>query len=246
MPWINSFIAVVLIVLGASVATAKDTDNTDDIVAMAEAKFKATFSQTTAIHAFGPSPIAGLYEMQTQTGILYYYPEKELLVFGKIYNKEGVDLTEQSQRKHNQSIVDRIDLASALILGDEQAEYSYIEITNPTCGYCIDYHRWAKAQDSSGIKRHVLFQASEGAGKAEAIHILCHPDDFDKIYNREKISLKTCPDGEARFKQHSSIMAAIGGVPTPAFIIDGKPFVGFDESILTNLYKRKSHDEETN
>ncbi|OES24210.1 disulfide isomerase DsbC N-terminal domain-containing protein [Alteromonas macleodii] len=212
---------------------------------MAQDKFKATFTGTTSIHSFGPSPIEGVYQMQTQSGLLYYYPEKELLVFGRIYNKDGIDLTGEAERKHNQSIVDRIDLSSAVVLGNPDAETSYIEITNPMCGHCINYHRWTKTQENANVKRYVFFQAKEGYGKAESIHMLCHPQDIERIYNREKVTLETCPEGEARFEQHSAVMAAIGGVPTPAFIIDGKPLVGFDQQVLTNLY-RKSQYVETN
>jgi thiol:disulfide interchange protein DsbC len=204
-------------------------------------RFKATYVNT-GIKSFGPSPIEGLYQMQTQNGIIYYYPDKELLVFGKIYSKDGVDLTSMVERKSNQELIASLPLESALVLGNPDATQSYIEITSPFCGHCINYSRWADKQDSSHIKRYVFFLVGEDTGKDHAIHILCHPEDYSKIYNRQEISLKTCPEGEARFEQHSAAMRTLAPSGTPAFIVDGKPFVGFDETLLTNLY-RKSHVE---
>lgn len=231
-----------VLAIAMSFSALAQTKNDTDLVELAEDKFKATFVNSGGIKSFEPSPIEGVFQMQTQTGLLYYYPEKELMIFGKIYNKEGVDLTAIAERKHNESVLSDISMEHAFVLGNPDATVSYIEITNPFCRFCIDYHRWAEKQDSSNIKRLVFFQATEGDGKAEAIHILCHPEDYAKIYNREKVSLKTCDEGVTRFEHHSDAMKKMGGVPTPSFIVSGKPFVGFDETILTNLY-RKSHVE---
>jgi thiol:disulfide interchange protein DsbC len=218
-----------------------------EMIAKAEMKFKATFVNSKAIKSFGPSPIEGLYHMQTLNGLMYYYPDKELLVFGKIYDKNGVDLSAQVERASNQKLIDTLPLESALVLGSPDAETSYVEITNPYCGHCINYSRWADKQDSSNIKRYVFFfvtdgegNIGEGRGKEEAIHILCHPEDYSKIYNRQKMSLKTCEEGRARFDQHSAAMKLMSPTGTPSFIVDGRPFVGFDEALLTNLY-RKTH-----
>ena len=232
---------IIISVLGLALSLMVSAQGEQELIDAMQEKFKATYVNT-GIKSFGPSPIEGLYQMQTQNGIIYYYPDKELLVFGKIYTKDGIDLTTQVERKSNQELIAALPLESALVLGNPDGKESYIEITSPFCGHCINYSRWADQQDSSNIKRYVFFLVGEGEGKDHAIHILCHPEDYSKIYNRQKISLKTCPEGEARFEQHSAAMRTLAPSGTPAFIVDGKPFVGFDESILTKLY-RKSHVE---
>ena len=211
----------------------------DALVKAAQEKFKATFTNTqTGITSFQPSPVKGVYEMKTQNGIIYFYPEGEMLIFGKIYNKDGVDLTAKSERNHNTNILSDLPLEHALVLGDPDAETSYIEFTNPECGHCINYDRWTEKQTDANVKRYVFFVVQPGYGMEKAIHILCHPEDYKTLYNRQEISLKTCDEGIQRLKHHSTAVNIASPSGTPAFIVDGKPFVGFDEAILTKVYRK--------
>lgn len=221
------------------VLTTDQDKKTEALVEAAQKKFKATFSNTqSGITSFQPSPIKGVFEMKTQTGIIYFYPDGDLLIFGKIYNKDGLDLTAVSERNHNSNILSNIPLEHALIIGNPEAKTSLIEFTNPDCGHCINYDRWTDTQSDADVKRYVFFLVQPGYGMEKAVHILCHPEDYKKIFNRQEISLKTCDEGVERLKHHSTAVNIASPTGTPSFIVDGKPFVGFDETILTNLYRK--------
>jgi thiol:disulfide interchange protein DsbC len=231
--------SMVISFLGFALSAVANAATDQEIIKLAQEKFKATFVNT-GIQSFGPSPIEGLYQMKTQSGIIYYYPDKELLVFGKIYNKEGVDLTTEVVNKSNKELIANLPLDSALVLGDPEASTSFIEITNPDCGYCQKFSHWVDKQENKDVKRLVFFYTYTEQAAKKAIHILCHPEDYTKVFNREPVNLTTCPEGEATYKRHSAAMKELAPTGTPSFIVAGQPFVGFDERIFTNLYRKSN------
>jgi thiol:disulfide interchange protein DsbC len=234
-------LSVAVAITGATYAAEQKASEAakEALVKKAEEKFRATFSRTAAsINGFQPSPIEGIYEMQTQNGIIYFEPEGEHLIFGKIYSKEGEDLTAKSEKAHNLTIMDRLPLDQALVLGNPEAETTLVEFSSPECGYCVNYERWTRLQPEENVKRLVFFLVgSEGIARDKAIHVLCHPEDYAAIYDRREIALDTCDEGIARLKHHSAAVRMAGPTGTPSFIADGKTFVGFDETTLTKLYR---------
>lgn len=212
-----------------------------DVINVAQEKFQATFTNM-GIQSFGPSPIEGIYQMKTQTGIIYYYPKQQLLIFGEIYTKDGISLTRQYIEQSNHILIAQLPLDSALVLGNPKAKRSYIEITNPDCQYCRSFARWVAKQNNNDIKRYVFFYTTKPVSIQKSVHILCHPKDYNKVFSGEAILLKTCPEGEETFKKHSDAMLKLAPSGTPSFIVAGKPFVGFDEPTFTSFYKEKNDE----
>ena len=108
----------------------------EDVKEAAGQRLRTTFSNITNVDNFGESSIPGIYEMTLSGKVIYYYPEKDLLIFGEIINKEGVSLTGASlQKKATREKLKDFDYSKGLVMGDEEG-VPVVEILNPDCFYC--------------------------------------------------------------------------------------------------------------
>ena len=226
---------------GSALNTQSKVQDNRDAIEAAESRFRATFTNMQ-IQDFGPSPIPGLFQIRTQSGIVYYHPQKKLLVFGEIYNSQGISLTRQSIMTGNQKLIASLPLDHALVIGPEDATHSYIEVTNPDCSYCKEYHRWASQQDMSNVKRYLFFFTHSESEKNKAVHVLCHPEDVDRVFNGEPLMYDNCSAGRQALQQHSAAVKQIAPSATPSFIVAGRAVVGFDEGLLSRYIATSKGD----
>jgi hypothetical protein len=102
---------------GTSIAADTATPGESEWMQQAQDKLQATY-KSLQFDKIAPSDIPGLVEIYTGGKILYYSPEKELLVIGEVYASNGVSLTEQKVSAFAAQKAGSIDRSVALTLGE--------------------------------------------------------------------------------------------------------------------------------
>jgi len=80
------------------------------------------------------SDIPGLYEIEAGSNIIYFYPEKGLLVFGEIWTKDGRNITAEKRAQLASAKLKDVPLDKAVKIGNGRNKV--IEFTDPDCPYC--------------------------------------------------------------------------------------------------------------
>jgi thiol:disulfide interchange protein DsbC len=234
---INKIVAFVLGVALSATAMAK-TD-----LEAAQDKLKATFSKIHVVD-FKESPIDNVYEVNMGNGVIYYYPEKELLLFGEMFDKSGMNLTQASLQENALKLMDDLPMDSAIVIGDEDG-IPLIEFTDPECPYCRNYERWLSTiADAHKLKRIIYFDNRIHPHASPKIeHIICSENKELAMYNMyhditPKGGLKKCDKAAGIMADHLKIAQSLGVAGTPSFFMDGKMQTGFrKQPILDYLNK---------
>jgi thiol:disulfide interchange protein DsbC len=210
----------------------------------AQQQLRQTFTNLQ-FEDFGPAPVKGpLYQATAGGRILYFAPESGHLLFGAIYDKDGVNLTAQAQDAGFADRLKRLSSTTALVIGAADAP-EVIEFTDPDCPYCQALERYwaAKAAEGHEVRRRVYFVSGihpQAAAKAE--HILCSPDPaaaFKAIYSGAKpATLLRCKAGADKVAADARAIEAVGVSGTPTIIVDGKLIAGFQQAELEAFLAR--------
>lgn len=215
-------------------------DESSDDVSVAQEKLRATFSNLK-VRSFKPGPIDGLYEMDLGSGIAYFYPEKQLLFFGEIYNKDGVSLTAKSLEQRNVELVDQLSMDDALVLGPEGAP-KLIEFTDPNCGYCRAFNEWIE-KEGIPARRYIFFDTKNRRDSLKkAVHVLCSKDKevaFKNVFTSFKGELKSCEKGLALAAKQQKASETMGVSGTPSFVLGGTLIQGFRKTVIHDYLSRE-------
>lgn len=173
------------------------------------------------------TPIPGLYELETGPNLIYYYPDKGLVVFGEIWNRQGKSLTGERRQEITAKKAGEIPLARAtLTIGS--GKNTIIEFTDPGCPYCRKAAAFLKGRKD--VTRYIFFLTQPKNPKAgdTIAYILC-AQDRQKAYEEvmegkpdKKGDKAACQDkAAAMIEDHRNIASAAGVRGTPAFWING-------------------------
>jgi thiol:disulfide interchange protein DsbC len=248
MRTVAKLLTSVLLLAGTPVL-AQDTppsQQLDQAVEEAQRALRQTFTNLS-FEDFGPSPVKGpVYQANAGGHILYFAPESGHLVFGAIYDRNGINVTALAQDGAAQRRLGAIDPADALPIGPAGAP-SVIEFTDPDCPYCQALERFwlAKASEGKPVRRLVYFVSGihpQAAAKAE--HILCSPDQdaaFKALYagSQPKALLK-CAAGAAKVAKDAALVRKMGITGTPTLFVEGKLVSGFQQAELEAFLDAKT------
>jgi len=243
-------LAFFILVLLSNLSFAQSSKD-EAYIKKAQEKLKATFSQLSVVD-FKPTSVPDLFEINMGQATIYFHAEQELLFFGEIYNKDGVNLTQQSRQNAVQAIMKDLPMESALVLGDPNG-IPIIEFTDPDCPYCRRYESWLNSITTASkvkIKRIIFFDNRiHPAAAAKIEHILCSDDKekaFFEIYrNIVPPVLQSCDSAQQIMSNHLKIAKSLGVSGTPSFILDGKMSVGFRKKPIQdylNSYQKPKHN----
>jgi thiol:disulfide interchange protein DsbC len=218
----------------------------DQAAEEAQRALRQTFTNLS-FEDFGPSPVKGpIYQANAGGRVLYFAPESGHLLFGAIYDRNGVNVTALAQDGAAQRRLAAIDPADALPIGPADAP-SVIEFTDPDCPYCQALERFwlAKASEGKAVRRLVYFVSGihpQAAAKAE--HILCSPDQdaaFKALYSgSQPKALLKCPAGAAKVAKDAALVRKMGISGTPTLFIEGKLVSGFQQAELEAFLDAKT------
>lgn len=216
-----------------SIASAS-TEN--EMIDKAQEKLNTTFSNWTASH-FGKSPIDGLFEVHSGNKIIYYHPESEIMIFGKMFNAAGEDLSQKSLSLQAKEKVKNLPMDSAINI--QSGKIKLIEIVNPDCGYCKKYDQWAKEVSKIySIERNIVFLDTPNfpAATAKIKSVICAKDKAKAYSDLEKNKFKSdadCKTLQKTMQDHALITETLGINGTPTFIKeDGSMIIGYNPAEL--------------
>lgn len=186
--------------------------------------------------------INGLYEVITGQNILYFYPEKDYLFVGEIYNKEKKPLsaeTKRQLREHAMKLVKDLPLEKAVKIGT--GKNTVIEFTDPDCPYCRKASEFLKKQRD--LTRYIFFAPFAHPQAITKIHYILNAKDKGAAYE-EMMSGKPAPQGaeypdsiKSLAQEHIAQARKVGVQGTPTFFVNGQEVVGADEKRISELLR---------
>jgi thiol:disulfide interchange protein DsbC len=241
---VKFLVAAAGLALATNAAEAREASATADTLrAAAEARMGVTFANLSIVD-FRASPLPGLFQADIGGRIVYYSPEPELLIFGQIFDKNGVDLTSQALSETHKKRAELVELDKALAIGPVGAP-EIVEFSNPDCGYCRLMNNFVRSEAEQGrpMRRKIIFTAYTEASQKKAEHILCSKDPekaFHEIYGgASPKALATCREGRALVEAHARMSRSAGIQGTPTLWLDGRTVGGFRQGELTAFLQSK-------
>jgi thiol:disulfide interchange protein DsbC len=205
-----------------------------------EEKFKKSFPKNN-FESIKPTSIKGVYEIYTGNQLYYFMPEAEVIIYGNIISKDGVNITRESNLKKIAAKMANLPLDSALKIGNGKTPI--IEFMDPDCYHCRQaYNFFSPRQD---VTIYIFFFPLSQASERKIRHILCAPDKL-KMYEDvmtgkfdNNASLNICTDKKVDelIKTHMRLASQTGIRATPLFFIKGQVVDGFEKNIIENLLK---------
>lgn len=232
-------ISVLAGILSATVAAA-----TPQTVKPEEA-FRQAFPQIPA-ERIDASEIKGLYEVISGTNIYYYYQEKDYLLLGDIFEKDGKNLTggkraelEQKHAKLAVEMAKSLPLGKAVKIGN--GKKVVIEITDPDCPFCRNASNYLSKR--TDLTRYIFFAVLANHPTAiNKIHYILGAENKPLAYE-EMMSGKAIPNpapaandaAKALAQEHLALVKNMGIKATPTFFISGNMVIGADMKKIEQL-----------
>jgi len=216
------------------------------VVTKPETALNKAFPQIK-VDSITPSDINGLYEVVSGQNIFFYYPEKDLLLVGEIYNTTGQSLTGEKKRELKAKLQAKaleklkdLPLAKAVKVGNGPKKV--IEFTDPDCPYCRRASEALKGR--ADITRYVFLTPMAHPNAITKVHYILSSKDQEKAYH-EMMEGKPVPASSTEYSKEVKDQAAeymdfarsLGIDGTPTFYINGQQVVGADMEKINGLLK---------
>lgn len=230
---------ILILFLFPTFVLAKNLSSKDLSTGVAE-QFKKSFPKNN-FESITPTEIKGVYEVYNGNQLYYYMPKDDVILYGSLVNKNGVNITRESFSKKMAQKMAKLPLDSALKIG--KGKTAVVEFMDPNCYHCRQaYKFFSQRQD---VTLYVFFfpLSKESADKIK--HILCSKDvvkTYDdvltgKLDNKAPLNICTDKKVDETVKTHMQLASQIGVRGTPLFYIKGQAVDGFDQSAIEKLLK---------
>jgi thiol:disulfide interchange protein DsbC len=204
-------------------------------------QFKEVFPKNN-FESINSTEVNGVYEVYTDNGLYYYLPEGDVIFYGDLVSKNGINITRESYSKKLAEKMAKLPLDSALKIGSGKT--AVVEFMDPNCYHCrLAYEFFSKRQD---VTVYVFFFPLSKDSGDKIRHILCSTDSV-KTYHavltgaldkkNNALSLCTNPKTDEIINSHLTLAAKIGVRGTPLFYIKGQAVDGFDQPAIENILK---------
>jgi thiol:disulfide interchange protein DsbC len=205
-----------------------------------EEKFKKDFPKIN-FESITPTAIKGVYEVYTGNQIYYYMPKDDVILYGSLISKDGINITRESSIKKMAQKMSKLPLDSALKIGSGKT--TVVEFMDPNCYHCRQAYKFFSQRQDVTIYVFFFPLSKESADKIK--HIFCSKDAlkiYDDIMNGKpdnNAPLPACTDKKVdeTVKTHMRLASQIGVKGTPLFYIKGQVFEGFDPSAIEKILK---------
>jgi thiol:disulfide interchange protein DsbC len=206
-------------------------------------QFKKSFPKNN-FESITPTDIKGVYEVYTGNQLYYYMPKEDVILYGSLVNKNGVNITRESFSKKMAQKIAKLPLDSALKIGN--GKKTIVEFIDPNCSHCRQsYNFFAQRQDVT-IYAFLIPLLSKNSGD-KIKHILCSKNvlkTYEDVMTGKldnKAPLNICADKKVdeTVKTHLQLASQIGvgGTGVPLFYIKGQIVGGFDQPVIEKLLK---------
>ena len=204
-----------------------------------EEQFKKSFPKNN-FESITSTDVKGVYEVYTGNQLYYYMPKDDVILYGNLVNKGGVNITRESFLKKMALKMAKLPLDSALKIGNGKT--TVVEFIDPNCHFCRESHKFFAQYKDLTIYAFLFPLSKESADKVK--HILCSKDAAkaydDALSGRlDNAKLTACTDKKVdeTAKTHMQLATQVGLRGTPMFYIKGQIVDGFDKPVLEKLLK---------
>jgi thiol:disulfide interchange protein DsbC len=203
-------------------------------------KFKKSFPKNN-FESITPTAIKGIYEVYTGNQIYYYMPKEDVIVYGPLISKDGVNITRESSLKKIAQKMANLPLDSSLKIGNGKT--IVVEFMDPNCYHCRQAYKFFSQRQDVTLNVFFFPLSKESGDKIK--HILCSKDvlkTYEDVMNGRldnKAPLNICTDKKVdeTVKTHMRLASQIGIGGTPLFYIKGQVVDGFDPPVIEKLLK---------
>ena len=203
-------------------------------------KFKKSFPKNN-FESITPTAIKGIYEVYTGNQIYYYMPKEDVIVYGPLISKDGVNITRESSLKKIAQKMANLPLDSSLKIGNGKT--IVVEFMDPNCYHCRQAYKFFSQRQDVTLNIFFFPLSKESGDKIK--HILCSKDvlkTYEDVMNGRldnKAPLNICTDKKVdeTVKTHMRLASQIGIGGTPLFYIKGQVVDGFDPPVIEKLLK---------
>lgn len=179
------------------------------------------------VESVAPSPLAGLFEVVTNGGVVYSTKDGSYFIYGQLFHNsatESVNLTEQALAKRNKAIFEKANIEKELIVYPAKNEKYVVNVfTDTTCGYCMKLHNEMAQYNDLGITvRYVAFPRSgKHSENIKQMSAIWCSDDKLKAMNLAKTNKfnqesDKCVD---LIHRHMDLGSSMGINGTPAILL---------------------------
>ena len=189
------------------------------------------------------TPVAGIYQLGTNSQVLYLSDDGRYLFNGKLIDLDsGVDLSERYLSKSRLAALDGVAEERMIIYEpSKETKYTITTFTDIDCPYCRKMHKEIATLTSHGIRvRYMLYPRTGVASPSydKAVSVWCAKDR-----NEELTAAKRGVDPPKRncdnpVKEHMALARQLGLTGTPMTITDtGEQIMGYvpADELLTKL-----------
>jgi len=191
--------------------------------------------------------IDGLYEVTAGKNILYYYPKKNYIFFGEIWNRQGKSLTAERRKELLALALESLPLEEALKIGE--GENRVIVVTDPDCPFCRKLSSFlSERKDVTSYVYFFPLKKLHPQAEKKAKFILSAEDQVKAYHrvmkgklDREEIDLDTATDERAAslLSKHIQIAQRLGVSGTPTLWVNGTVVSGADIPRIKSLLDEK-------
>jgi Protein-disulfide isomerase len=205
-----------------------------------EEKFKKSFPKNN-FESIKPTSIKGVYEVYTGNQIYYYMPEADVILYGSIITKDGINLTRESNASKMAKKMATLPLDDAFKIGNGKT--TVVEFMDPNCYHCRQaYNFFSKRKD---VTLYIFFFPLSQDSDRKIRHILCANDKLKtyedvmagKLDNNAPLNICVDKKVDETVKTHLRLASQTGIRATPLFYIKGQVVDGFEASAIEKLLK---------
>ena len=223
-------VAIAFVFLLSAVDTAQAAD-----AAKIKEHFLRKFPRTQGVDGVRKSPIQGIYEIATPKGIFYFYPEKELMIFGEIWDSTGKSITAKRRAEISVKKLQDLPMDKAVTVGS--GKNTVIEFVDPECPHCRVGYNYLKDKD---VTVHAFVVPLFGPKSEKKVRYLLCSGDRVKAYHEimagQDVDVPAgCNVPNERVSELRQLAMSRGITGVPFFLINGKPVSGADTRMMDQL-----------
>lgn len=239
----NIFLMAIILLFCASLSyvfLSRTASYAADIENVKEQLLKK-FPRTQRIDEIKESPIKGLYEITTPQMIYYYCPEKELLIFGEIWDSTGRSLTAERRAEAMAKKLQNLSLDKAVKIG--KGKNTVIEFVDPECPHCKTVYNHLKDKDVTIYAFIVPLLGQKSEKKVK--YFLCAKDKataYHAIMSNQDAELSgNCNISDeqlnGQLNELRQFLSNYGLTGVPFLVVNGSPVNGANINLIDELLK---------